>query len=153
MKRSATFIAWKMLLVAICCCFCPWLAQADDVDQLAAKIDREIEKQIQQESITATLEADDYEFLRRVSLDLIGRIPSVSEVHRFVADQRPDKRKQLVDELLERPRHALHLAHIWRDWLVPELSTVSQARYFEPGFEAWLSNRFHERTGYDQIVL
>ena len=42
--------------------------------------------------------ADDDEFLRRVYLDLAGRIPRVSEVRAFLDDKRPDKRRRLVEQ-------------------------------------------------------
>ncbi len=56
---------------------------------------------------------DDAGFLRRVSLDLIGRIPSAAETRAFLADDSPDKRARLVEELLHRPEHARHLAQVW----------------------------------------
>lgn len=45
----------------------------------------------------------DYEFIRRATLDLTGRIPTPARVASFVADSSPDKRSALVDELLARP--------------------------------------------------
>src|SRR5262245_15081042 len=47
--------------------------------------------------------ADDAEFLRRPSLDLAGAVPPVSEVRAFLADTRPDKRRRLIDRLLDSP--------------------------------------------------
>jgi hypothetical protein len=127
-------------------------AQAPSESELAAKLDQRIEDVLAAQSITVAAPADDYEFVRRAFLDLTGRIPTVHEVHRFVADQRTDKRAILIGELLERPRHAMHLARVWRDWLVPELATIPEARYFQQGFEAWLAAKFRDRTGYDRIV-
>ena len=54
--------------------------------------------------------ADDAEFLRRVTLDLHGIIPSVDEAREFLADSSPDKRERLVDRLLASPRFARHMA-------------------------------------------
>src|SRR5687768_13608785 len=45
----------------------------------------------------------DGEFLRRVSLDLIGRVPTLAETRAFLADRGPDKRGRLVDRLLSSP--------------------------------------------------
>src|SRR5687767_5258606 len=44
--------------------------------------------------------ADDAEFLRRIYLDLAGRIPSVAEARTFLDDKAPDKRTKLIDRLL-----------------------------------------------------
>jgi len=127
-------------------------AQSPVPEIVVAKIDSRIDAAIALQSVTPSAPATDLEFLRRVTLDLTGRIPTVHEVHAFTSDQRVNKRTQLVEELLQRPRHAAHLARVWRDWLVPELATIPEARYFQAGFEAWLANKFRERTGYDKIV-
>ncbi len=56
---------------------------------------------------------DDATFLRRVSLDLLGVLPTSVEVRTFLADPRTDKRAQLVNALLERPE----FVDYWTHWL------------------------------------
>src|SRR5262245_19271335 len=58
----------------------------DEVAQLAAAIDGHIEAAWRNEGVTPAPLADDAEFLRRISLDLLGRIPAVGEVRVFLAD-------------------------------------------------------------------
>jgi hypothetical protein len=96
--------------------------------------------------------ASDAEFFRRLSLDLVGRIPTAAEARAFLADQAPNKPERAIDRLLSRPRHASHLASVWRGWLLPEITANPEARYFQIGFEKWLAERFHQGVGYDQIV-
>ena len=84
--------------------------------------------------------ADDAAFLRRAMLDLTGIIPEIGEVRAFLADDRPEKRLELIDNLLQRPRHAAHLAHVWRQVLLPR--TVPDAT--AAGLENWLQGRFAE---------
>ena len=127
-------------------------AQPPDPGELAAILDQQIDAVLASKSLSAAPAADDYEFLRRVTLDLTGRIPTVHEVRQFIADDGADRRLRRVEELLERPRHAGHLARVWRDWLVPEVATIPEARYFQAGFEAWLADKFRARVGYDEIV-
>lgn len=76
--------------------------------------------------------SSDAEFLRRVSLDLTGRIPTSAAARAFLEDAKPDKRQALIDRLLASPRYAERMAdqfHVmlmerrgedvpWRDWLV-----------------------------------
>ena len=59
--------------------------------------------------------ADDAEFLRRVTLDLAGRIPSAVEARAFLDDRSPDKRTRRIDALLagaEYPRRMQELFHV-----------------------------------------
>ena len=62
--------------------------------------------------------ADDATFLRRVSLDLVGMLPSAEEARAFAADRRPDKRALLVRSLLARNvDYADHWMVFWNDLL------------------------------------
>ena len=61
----------------------------------------------------AALRAGDEEFLRRVSLDLIGRIPSSQEAREFLKDESADKRVKLVDKLLASPEFASHFTFVF----------------------------------------
>ena len=75
---SRCFLLWSLV----------WLVQvpaarADDIDDLAARVDRLIEKRLLAERVTAAPVAGDAEFLRRVYLDLGGRIPPASRVRQF----------------------------------------------------------------------
>jgi hypothetical protein len=60
---------------------------------------------------------DDTTFLRRAYLDCLGLLPSADESRVFLASQSPDKRSQLIDELLMRPEFAEHWAMKWSDVL------------------------------------
>ena len=86
--------------------------------QLSAAIDREIEVVWQAAAVTPAAPASDAEFLRRVYLDLVGAIPPVSVVRDFLEDNSSDKRSELVDRLLNSPRHTTHFRGCsWRGWL------------------------------------
>ncbi len=70
--------------------------------ELATRIDELLNASWQRNHIAPAPATSDAEYVRRIYLDLIGRIPSVAETLAFFDDARPDKRRQLVDELLER---------------------------------------------------
>jgi len=82
-------------------------ARADD--PLHLRIDR-----LTHETQIALVAGDctDAEFLRRVSLDLNGTIPTADEARAFLDNPSPDKRTALVDRALDRPRYARHLATV-----------------------------------------
>src|SRR5262245_53950122 len=90
--------------------------------QLAARIDARLEARWQAERIQPAPPADDAELLRRVFLDLTGRIPRPDDVHAYLADTATDKRRRLIERLLEEPRYAVHFAHVWRAELLPEIA-------------------------------
>src|SRR5262245_9252856 len=69
------------------------LARLDDIAVLARKIDQHVAAGLKEKKAVAAPLASDHEFVRRVYLDLAGRIPRVSEVRAFVSDKRADKRR------------------------------------------------------------
>src|SRR5262245_6687769 len=125
---------------------------APKADDLAAQIDKRLEARWKAEAITPAPAADDSEFLRRLALDIGGRIPSPSEVHAFLADRSADKRRKLIDRLLASPRYAVHFANVWRAELTPEMATGGGAALFQRGFEAWLQQRLRQGVGHDKVV-
>src|SRR5215813_9299287 len=56
--------------------------------------------------------ASDAEFLRRVSLDLIGMPPTADEARAFISDKDPEKRVKLIDRLFASPHYARHFATV-----------------------------------------
>src|SRR5205807_5724359 len=95
--------------------------------------------------------ASDSEFMRRVYLDLAGRIPHNSEVRKFLDDNDPLKRRKLVAELLERPLYVTHFTNTWRALMLPP-SNNQQVQFLAPQMEAWLRRRIRDNVPFDQIV-
>jgi hypothetical protein len=125
---------------------------ADDVRALAAKIDQLLEKAWANSQVTPAAPADDAEFLRRVYLDLAGRIPSVPEVREFLKDTSPDKRRKVVDKLLDSHTYTNHFQNVWRALLLPESANSIQLRIQQGGFDAWLRKQLERNAPYDEMV-
>lgn len=121
-------------------------------EQTAQQIDALFAESWKRNAVEPAPRADDAEFLRRVSLDLAGRIPSVSEVRDFLADSRPDKRRQTVERLLDSPASVRNLTTILRNALIPQAVSQPQLRGLVPGFEAWLWEHVARSTPWDEIV-
>ncbi len=66
-------------------------------------IDYYIQQDLKANNVTPADKTDDYTFIRRVTLDLTGRIPTPDRVTAFVSDPAADKRAKLIDELLAKP--------------------------------------------------
>jgi hypothetical protein len=118
--------------------------------EVAARIDQLLAARWEAGKVQLAAPADDALFLRRVYLDVVGRIPSVAEARAFLADQRPDKRQRLVDRLLESPAYAVHSANVWRALLLPD--TDPFARFTGPVTELWLRKQFAANVSYDKMV-
>jgi len=117
---------------------------------VAAAIDREIDKRLSAAGVPASPLADDGEFLRRVSLDIAGRIPTLERSRSFLDSTDPDKRRKLIDELLASPAFGQHFGGIWRNLIVPRVSAEGkgQADTFTP----WLAEQFNSNRGWDRMV-
>ena len=69
-------------------------------------IDREVFAKLKRLNMVPSDLASDAEFLRRVTIDTIGTLPTPDEVRAFLADKSADKRAKKIDELLKHPLHA-----------------------------------------------
>lgn len=127
-------------------------ARSNDPQALTATIDKMLAARWAESKIKVAPPADDAEFLRRVYLDLVGKIPTVADALDFFEDSRPDKRARLVDSLLESPAYLARATEIYRAMLLPEADTDAAIRQSAPTFEAWLRKRVAENVGYDEIV-
>src|SRR5262249_16963607 len=121
----------------------------EQVARLAAAIDEQIEVACRNESIAPAPLADDAEFLPPISVDLLGRIPSVGEIRLFLADTDPNKRRRIADRMLESPAYFTHSTVKWRNALIPRVDADQQTRFQVPGFDAWLRQRLVSRTAHD----
>jgi hypothetical protein len=77
---------------------------------IEAVIDHYIDATLKTENTVAAAPADDATLIRRLTLDLVGRIPTVAETKAYVASTEPDKRVKLVDRLMASPAYARHQA-------------------------------------------
>jgi hypothetical protein len=120
--------------------------------KIATLIDRHLFADWQARHITPAPMADDAEFCRRVYLDLIGRIPKVSEVRAFAADTNTDKRWKLVEALLAKPGYANHLAAAMRASWLPETITDPFKTFLGEQYEAYLRRKLSANVPLTQIV-
>src|SRR5438067_8452851 len=120
-----------------------------DPAAVAADIDRMIEERLTKAGVPASPVADDAEFLRRVSLDLAGRIPTLDQATRFLDGKEPDRRRKLIDSLLSGRDHAQHLATVWRNLLAPPNPVKGKAA--PDRFTPWLADQLQRNRGWGQI--
>ena len=113
-------------------------------------IDRHVFTAMASEGIPHAPLSNDYEFCRRVYLDLTGRIPTASELKAFVANRDPNKRDKLIDQLIESPAWVDQ----WGYWY-GDLVRNCGNRIGNPAlkhFDQWLRQSFKEDKPYDRLV-
>ena len=95
----------------------------------------------------------DYVFIRRVYLDTIGTLPTPEEIDAFIKDTRTDKRKILIDNLLERNEFALYWTMKWCDILrVKSEYPINLWPNAVQAYHHWIYEKIRENIPYDQFV-
>lgn len=115
-----------------------------DAMQISARIDELLQQHWQAAKLTPAELCDDATFIRRLTLDLAGRIPTLSEAQAFVADSTDDKRAAALRRLMASPEYSLHLGNI--------LDEMLQEKYAgDADFTAWLRDSLAEHKTWDGI--
>jgi hypothetical protein len=92
----------------------------------------------------------DSDFVRRVHIDLCGRLPTPEEIRGFLADKRVDKRALLIDRLLDSPHYPAYFALRWGSILRnASLAGSEQAAY---AFHEWIRDLIARNRPYDEFV-
>lgn len=130
------------------------MGRAADDGGLAAvgEVDRLVQRKWKDLGLAGSRRTTDGEFVRRLYVDLCGRLPTAREVVAFVNSSNPAKRRALVDELLESADYASHMAMIWGAVLQNKRSGRTD---YAPGTHAmslWLKDAFHRDMPYDEFV-
>lgn len=92
----------------------------------------------------------DVEFLRRSTLDTVGRLPTPDEVREFLGDPAPDKRSRWITRLLDHPAYGDYWANKWADLLRPNPDRVGVKSVFT--LDQWLREQFRDNRPYDAFV-
>ena len=95
--------------------------------------------------------AEDTTYLRRVTLDIAGRLPTVVEAKSFLDDQAPGKRERLVERLLRSEEYAEYFANKWSALLRNKRANGAQLRS-TLAFYDWIKESLYNNKPYDRFV-
>ena len=129
----------------------PLGADTSAMPQAVNVVDTAVFGKLRQLGIPASDVCDDATFLRRVSLDIAGVLPSEVEVREFLADTTPDKRDRYIDRLLDSTAYADHFANKWNF----VLRNRREGGEDGPGtllFHRWIWDQIYDNKPYDQFV-
>ena len=122
------------------------IGQAPDAP--SAFIDRELAARWTVEKLTPAAKTTDHEFLRRASLDLIGRIPTLAEQQTYLKEAPAQRRRLLVDRLLSHEDYATNWANLWTDWLLASAGDPDARQ----AFHGWLEQHFAKNGSHKALA-
>src|SRR5262249_14076989 len=115
-------------------------------------IDRLVDAKLERLKIQPSPPTDDATFLRRLSLDLTGRLPSLERVRAFLGDARPSrvKRATAIDALIASPEYVDHWTVKWSDLLQSSRKSLGEKCAYE--FQQWIHDAIASNGPYDALV-
>ena len=121
---------------------------------ISAEVDRLLAAAQDKDKLSPAPRTTDEQFIRRVTLDLTGRLPVPADVNEFTADRDPSKRAKLIDRLLDSDEYAQHWARYWRDVIIAR--ATAQQVFLRPvrtvGLETWLTEEFKANRSWGVIA-
>ena len=121
-----------------------------EVGAAAHTIDRLLTQHWQAHGVAGSDPLNDAQFVRRIHLELAGRIPTFDETTAFLADTSATKRADLIDSLLESPNYVSHFYNYWAD-VLRLCERPQNDLFFEPYLD-WVKRSIAENRPFDQWV-
>jgi hypothetical protein len=115
-------------------------------------LDALIDEKLAEAKVPEAATTTDVEFVRRVTLDLTGKLPTPEQVRNFVQTHAKDKRPKLIEYLLNSPDFARNLAHYWRDVIKFRATNQNGGRVGYEEFEDWFAAQIEKERPWDEIA-
>lgn len=148
-------LRFTILLAVVCAVFhTPVFGGVSSVKirESAAAIDGILETHWGTSGVGANQPVSDETFLRRIYLDLAGRIPTARECAGFLESEASEKRAALVEELLARESYVAHFYNFWADILRLKSHYINTANVVPAAYARWLKQSLRENKPYDAFV-
>ncbi len=122
-----------------------------DPAQVAQRVDDQLSAEILSGKIIAP-KVNDQVFLRRLSFDLIGELPTPAEVTSFQLDPSPDKRRRAVDAMLADPHFGQNWGRYWRDAILSRRSDDRAIGLLAESVTVFVTDAYNRDVGWDEIA-
>ena len=123
----------------------------DNLPQPKNFVDELVFGKLKQLGLPASGICPDGTFLRRGTIDIAGRLPSVEEAERFLADSDPHKREKLIDQLLASTDYADFFANKWAA-VLRNKRNENESKEPTFAFHAWIRESLYQNKPYDEFV-
>ncbi len=114
-------------------------------------VDKQVFAKLKSLGMPSSQVCDDATFLRRVTVDIAGRLPTQAESEAFLADQSADKRAKRIDHLLSSTDYADFFANKWSA-ILRNKRRKEEDKVATYGFHHWIRESLHQNKPYDQFV-
>lgn len=121
----------------------------------STKVDEIVINKLKKVGIVPSEQCTDLKFLRRISLDMTGTLPTPTEIKSFAADPSPNKRSAKIEELLERDTYAAWWATKLNDFTGNNASQLNDRNFRNEQslqWYEWIRARVEKNTPYDELV-
>jgi hypothetical protein len=115
-------------------------------------VDRFTLKKWQQLGLAPAELCSDEDFIRRVSLDITGTLPTPTQIKEFLADTDAAKRDKLIDRLVETPEYTYYFANKWADILRVKRRNQADRAQGTFGFHQWIRESIAADKPHDQFA-
>ena len=122
-----------------------------DAVTTAAEVDRLLNAEFERQGVEVAPPVSDEDFLRRVSFDLAGKLPTAREVTLFGLNPDSQKRQRVVEQLLNSSEYAENWSRYWRD-VVFSRATNQRANLAQTAFTEWMESELAQNTSWDEIA-
>ena len=121
----------------------------DQEKMISAQIDKLIDDALQKKNIKPNAAISDEAFLRRIYLDVAGRIPSLEEYELFMSSKDPERRDKEIDKLFAGKAYISHNYNYWADALRAKLT---RGKTHLDGYQLWIKQSVAANMPYNQFV-
>lgn len=139
-RNQTLFIQFGILLLF---CICNPVAESR-IPHSTELLNIHIEARLKQQDLKPSKRSTDAEFLRRVHLDLTGKIPTADEVLEFLRDGSKNKREKKIDSLIGSESYVQYWTRLWMNWLVNRVESSN--------LENWVQEALRNNMPYDHFV-